>query len=154
MANFNSIEELLKYALKDAEKSLQQDPKIKKVVVDELIPSIEQNVYTPYTPSPSSLYTRHMEHGGLTDPANFEAEPVDNGVSIYSTREGTDGHGDDVYVASIIEGKNPYSIQDRWGYGYEKPRHFVEPARDALEQSGKHVEALKEAMKSKGYEIK
>jgi hypothetical protein len=146
-----NLSELKKYVDAKVKESLQKDEKIKDVVVDEMIQSIEENVYSQYTPR---MYERQKDDGGLTDPSNFKVEPTEDGVAIYSTREGTDRLGNDVYVAEIIEGYAPYSIPDKWGYGYEEPRHFVEPAREKLRQNGKHVDALKESLKNKGLDVK
>lgn len=146
-----NLSELKKYVDAKVKESLQKDEKIKEVVVDEMIQSIEENVYSQYTPR---MYTRQEDQGGLTDPQNFKAEPTQDGIAIYSTREGTDRNGNDVYVAEIIQGYAPYSIPDKWGYGYEEPRYFVEPAREKLRQNGRHVEALRESLQSKGIDIK
>lgn len=148
---FKNLSELANYINKLTKESLQNDSKIKDVVVDEMVKSIEENVYSEYTPR---LYERQKEHGGLTDPQNFTTESTQDGVAIYSTRKGTDKNGTDVYVSEIIEGYAPYSIEDKWGYGYEAKREFVEPAREQLRNNGKLEDALRDSLKRKGVDVR
>ncbi|MFC8688151.1 hypothetical protein [Brevibacillus porteri] len=148
---FRNLNELAMVVDALAKKALQEDHKIKDVVVDEMVQSIEKNVYSKYSPR---MYSRKEAHGGLTDKSNFKAEPTQDGVAIYSTREGVDRNGNNVYVAEVIEGYVPYSIQDKWRYGYESKREFVEPTRDSLRQNGKHLIALKESLKKHGLDVK
>lgn len=152
--SFNNLKDLEKYLNQLAKDVVQTDKKVKKVVVDKMVESIDENVYVPYTPSPSSPYTRHKDNGGLTDPDNFATVPTSEGVEIYSTREGTDRKGDDVYVAEIIEGYKDYSVEDVWGLGFEKPRHFVEPAREKLRKTDDLKNAIADGLKGKRLDVK
>lgn len=147
--NFKELEKMLNDEIK---KTLQQkDSNVKNVTVYELKESINKNVYATYSPKD---YDRQKEHGGLLDDDNFAVEPTKDGVAIYSTREGTDRNGNDVYVAEIIEGYKPYSIEDVWGYGYERPRHYVEPAREKLRDSKDLINALALDLQNMGFKVK
>jgi hypothetical protein len=154
MPQFSSIKQLEVYINKLAKDTLQQkQSNVKEAVVDELVQSIDRNVYDAYTPSPKSPYTRQKDNGGLTDRDNFAVDSTSDGVAIYSTRKGENALGEDVTVAEIVSGYEPYSIPDRWGYGYEEPRKFMEPARENLRGSRKLSDAFKRDLKVKGLNV-
>ncbi|AZV43731.1 hypothetical protein BAOM_3122 [Peribacillus asahii] len=151
MPTFSNLKDLEKYMNQQAKKAMSKGKNVKRAVVDEMIEKIDKNIYPKYDPK---MYTRQTTDGGLTDPENFAMDETAEGVSIYSTREATDRSGQDVYALEIIEGHKEYSIEDTYGYGYEKPRHAVEPTREALRNSNKLTNAMKDDLKSVGLNIK
>lgn len=151
MATFSNLKDLEKYINQKSKVAMNKGKNVKEVVVDELIESIEKNVYDEYSPR---RYKRQTTNGGLTDRDNFAMDETKDGVAIYSTREATDLHGNEVYAMEIIEGHADYSMPDTYGYGYEKPRHAVEPAREKLQNSNKLIDAMAKDLKSVGIDIK
>ena len=151
MTVLKSIKDLEKYVNQKAKVALNKGRNVKEVVVEELIDNINENIYDQYSPR---RYSRQTTDGGLTDRDNFAMDETKDGVAIYSTREATDAQGNDVYAMEIIEGHADYSIPDTYGYGYEKPRNAVEPAREKLRNSGKLVDAMAKDLKSVGIDIK
>lgn len=151
MATFSNLKDLEKYVNQKAKLAMNKGKSVKEVVVDELVISINENIYDEYSPR---RYSRQTTDGGLTDRDNFAMDETKDGVAIYSTREATDLQGNEVYAIEIIEGHADYSMPDIYNYGYEKPRHAVDPAREKLRNSGKLVEAMAKDLKSVGIDIK
>lgn len=152
---FKDLSSLFKHLDKQIKDTIRQDDtNVKNVVVYELQESIKKNVYNAYKSPARNPYRRQGKNGGLLDVNNFRLEPFKDGVSIYSIREGMDRNGEDVYVAEILEGLRPYSIEDVWGYGYETPRHFVDPARKKLSGSKKLYKAFELDLKNSGLSAK
>lgn len=151
MTVLKGFKDLEKYVKQQSKAAISKGRNVKDVVVDELIDSIDKNIYDEYNPR---FYKRQTTNGGLIDRDNFAMDETKDGVAIYSTREATDLHGNEVYAMQIIEGNAEYSIPDTYGYGYEKPRHAVEPARENLRNNGKLTDALGKDLKSIGLDIK
>ena len=151
MTVLKGIKDLEKYVKLQSNVAISKGKNVKNVVVDELIDSINKNIYDEYDPR---FYKRQTTNGGLIDRDNFAIDETKDGVAIYSTREATDLHGNEVYAMEIIEGHSDYSMPDTYGYGYEKPRYAVEPAREKLRNNGKLTDALGKDLKSIGFEIK
>jgi hypothetical protein len=152
--DFKSFKELEKYINQITKKVIQQDDtNVKNVVVHELIESIEDNVYDAYDSPAKNPYERQKSRGGLTDPDNFRIEPTAEGVAISSSRKGNGRYNDNIDVAEIISGYEDYSVEDIWGYGYEEPREFVEPAREKLRNSKRLQKALMLDLKNAGLDV-
>jgi hypothetical protein len=158
MATFNNLKSLFRHIEQKAKEALQQpESNVKDVVVHELKKSIEENVYSQdaYDKTKASApYKRLREQGGLIDDDLFIANPTAKGVSIYSTRMGEDRNGNSVHIADIIEGYATYSTVDIWGYGFESPRHFVDPARQKLKNSRSLKKAFSLDMRNMGINVK
>lgn len=145
-----------------------------KVVMREKVIS---EVYSPYNPS---QYERKEDDGGLSDMRNMKAYPLSGEVGIRLINErmgdGEGGHSSARNVAEIIEyglkdefyviaksgkkkgeeirlypSKNPKNNPNNWKDW--KPRRFTKATQDELEESGRHIETFKDALKKRGYDV-
>jgi hypothetical protein len=144
MAKFKSLDHLYKYIKKEVNKSLDKD--VSRVVKDEMKKVIEEVVYNAYEPS---QYDRQKDDGGLLDESNIK-HGVENGqLWIRNTRsdEGKD-------VAEIVETGVGYDWERSRIYKMQPfPRPFHEETKENLEKNKKHVDALKDSLKNKGFDI-
>ena len=138
--NFDSIEELMEYVKKDMVKTIHRNS---DEIEDVMLINIKQNVYNAYDPV---SYKRRWENGGLYSRDNImvKAKPVADGVSIQIENE-TKANGWDKgqLLAEIIE----YGVgdpEDSETPDYAKPRPFVEPTREDLEE----YETIQKILKS------
>ena len=154
MPDFKNVASAIKFLNKQIAETIQEpDSNVSNVVIGELINSIQENVYDAYTSPAKDPYIRQEEHGGLTDPSNFRVEPTKDGIAVSSSREGYDRSGNNLDVMEIIEGYAEYSIQDKWGYGYETPRHAVTPAVAKLKRGHTLTRAVKLDLKNRGIDV-
>ena len=128
--NFDSIEELMEYVKKDMIKTIHRNS---DEIEDVMLINIKQNVYNAYDPQ---SYKRRWENGGLYSRDNIivSAKPVVDGVNIFIDNI-TKGGGWDkgARIAEIIE----YGVgdpEDSDTPEYAKPRPFIEPTREDLEE--------------------
>lgn len=147
---FRKLSDLFKHIEKKSNEVLQNSEEVKDVMIEETVQQIETNVYEAYKSPAANPYQRKKDEGGLTDPENFDYQPAPNGVLFFSTRYDKDT---DTYIPAVLAGKQPYSIPDRWGYGYEEPRYFITPTVEELLQNNRHIIAFKESMKKSGFKI-
>lgn len=139
------LSEVLKLLkIKATEAMSKENSTVQKVVIDEYIESIEENVYDAYHSPAKNPYKRQMDNGGLTDRSNFRVEKTIDGIAISSSRKGYNSSGEEVDVMDVLEGNEEWSVDDIWGYGFQKRRATVEPVREELRNSNKLSNALKE----------
>jgi len=152
MAQYTSFETLLADLQKQVNKSLVED--VAPVVKDVMRDNILSTVYSAYKPV---KYIRRYNDGGLLDNENIHSELVSDGtISITNdTPINEEYDGDDSTMSlteQIIEGKGySYNLE---GAAYLESRDFMEDTREELRQTGDHVEALKNGLRKKGFEVK
>jgi len=152
MAQYSSYEALLADLQKQVNETLVED--VAPVVKDVMRDNILNTVYSAYKPV---KYIRRYNDGGLIDNENIHSELVSDGtISITNDTPVNEEYGGDDSTMSlteqIIEGKGyNYNLE---GAAYLEPRDFMEDTREELRQTGDHVEALKNGLRKKGFEVK
>ncbi len=131
-ALFNQLE-------KDIVNTLQNE--VAETVKDEMQTAVQRTVYDAYTPK---QYSRRLSDGGMLDGKNIQCV--------------SDGHTLTVKnIAPLDNGRTDYALDDIVvnGMGYMPyPRDFYSECAEQLKTSEKHVEALKQGLKKKGYGVK
>jgi len=151
MANNKQLNDILNKLQKKVNQVIQKDKsEVQEMTIKVFQESIEEHVYDAYKSPAKDPYVRDREKGGLTDRENFDVQKIKNGVSIENVRKGEEFGGRTVNVLEIIEGKERYSVEDIWGYGFEAPRHAVEPTVKTLKHTNVLTDALKEELKKDG----
>lgn len=125
--------------------------KIKSAMIQDVVPAvietekkhIQTDIYSAYQPH---LYKRT---GDLLQDSNFQVEIIDDGVIITN-----ETYHDGKYIPEIMETGEGWSIPDVWGYGYTKPRPFVENTRNEILATGIHKEKLKQGLIKQGLDVK
>jgi hypothetical protein len=140
MPSFNNLRDLLRYAQKQVEESIQSD-RVKDAVIEVGKRHVESDVYDVY-PDPV-MYERTYQ---LRE--NWTAEDIENGVRFYDPRYDEE------------TGKNiTYTIVSGRGYDYPVPpnltqgRPFIEKTKEDLMQNKQHIEAFKEEMRERGFDV-
>lgn len=129
--DFNSIEELVMYALSDMATVLKVD--VVEEIKDIEKEKIQENVYDVYEPS---RYERRYDNEGLRDKNNIKGEVsiIGNEVLLEVTNDtlvskDSFDSPQGTYLDEIIEyGMPPYR------HPYDKPRPFIQPTIEELEE--------------------
>lgn len=104
-------------------------------------------VYDAYKPRE---YIRRENNGGLSDQDNIVGEIVSEGCLEISND--TPFNGDNPYKDTLTE-----VIVTGEGYNYPPKvgaRDFIQSTKDVLENTKAHVDALKNGMKKRGFDVK
>lgn len=136
---FKNLNDLMKHIENDVQDVLENE--VAETVKDELVTSIHDDVYAAYSPE---HYLRRMENGGLSDRNNLEAT-VRDGVLMVKD------------VAPLDNGRTDYALDDIIVHGYgNQPfaRDFYSRTEERLIDTNDHVEAMKNGLKEKGYNVK
>ena len=150
---FKNWSEIEKYLVKQISSSMQLE--VAKEVVDVMVEpggTIDEDVYKPYTPYSTDGVTPHyIRTYELKNPANFDTKMVDsNTLSVRSTRS---ENGRD--IAEVIEYGKGYND---WGYTRDLDeeigaRPFHQKTKEKLQQTGRHVKALKRGLTKRGLKV-
>lgn len=147
MPSFKNLKEFERFLQKQINNALQNE--VKNEVEETMRDHIQKDVYEAYTPYSTDGVTPHYERT-YELLRSIESNLVDNGVlSVENTR-----HEGDRDIVSVIE----YGQGYQWGYVRNLDeeigaRPFVENTRHELEQTNKHVEALKKGLKRQGIDV-
>lgn len=144
--DFDNLDELAKFVNKNVIKeSLKTD--VADKVIEIAKDHVDEDIYDVYTPK---IYERT---GQLKE--SFKAIETEDGIEIINTRRDGDRN-----IPEIIEYGQSKSSQ---GYEYPayypsgdnfiQPRPFIENTRIELEHGRQHIEALKESLRKKGYDV-
>ena len=104
-------------------------------------------VYDAYKPRE---YIRRENNGGLSDQDNITGEIVSDGRLEISND--TPFNGDNPYKDTLTE-----VIVTGEGYNYDSgigARDFIQDTKDVLASTKAHVDALKNGMKKRGFDVK
>lgn len=148
MPSFNNLKELERFLQKQINNALQNE--VKNEVEETMRDHIQKDVYEAYTPYSTDGKTPHYERT-YELLRSIESNLIDNGVlSVENTR-----HEGNRNIVSVIE----YGQGYQWGYVRNLDeeigaRPFVSNTRRELEQTNKHVEALKKGLKRQGVDVK
>ncbi len=136
---FNNLNDLFKKIENDIQDTMQNE--VAETVKEEMQAAIQSTVYDAYTPK---QYSRRLSDGGMLDGKNIQTM--------------SDGHTLTVKnIAPLDNGRTDYALDDIVvnGMGYMPyPRDFYSECAEQLKTSEKHVEALKQGLKKKGYGVK
>jgi hypothetical protein len=163
MPEFRSIKELNNYLKKQIADSMQKAGEVAERVVRE---HVDKDVYQAYKPEQyettfelrESLFTKTPKIKNDT----IEVE-VKHNTDLINSHEPNQHH-------SVVESYEPQDVSDWipyivhngktaniWGddpnTAYLKPRPYFDNAREELEQSKEHVEALKNDLRRKGINV-
>ena len=115
-----------------------------KVYMSDVIQSVVYDAYTP------KMYIRRGAYGGLGDQNNITGTLVSDGQL-------------EIANEAPFNGANPYKdtltevIVTGEGYNYDPgigPRDFIQATKDVLANTKAHVDALKNGMKKRGFDVK
>ncbi len=138
MPQFRSLSQLGGYINDLAKKSIKED--VAPAVKQRMQENIETMVYS-YEPK------RYERTGQLKE--DIDIRDVEDGVVIVPTR--TDEETGK-YIPSVIESGVGYNYTG-YGYEYEKPRPFVSQTRNDFQDSGEHIQLLKQGLKKNGLDV-
>lgn len=162
MPNFSSLKELEKYLQNAINKSL--DKEVAKAVKEQIQIAVDEVVYQSGTPVKYERRGGNI-YGGMGNPIgtgslsdiNEMNHIVNNGQLIVTDDAKRNenykfaGIGYDTnksLTENIVEG---YGNKSYW---YNKPRDFIEKAKENLRQDKYHVEALKEGLERQGFDVR
>ena len=157
---FRTIKELQEYLKKEIADSMLKAGKVAERVVRE---HVDKDVYQAYSPS---VYEATFE---LRESLFTKTPQIKNNIIEVEVKHNTDliNSYEPNQHHSVVEDYNPQDVSDWipyivhegktaniWGdssdAAYLKPRPYFDNAREELEQSKEHVEALKNDLRSKG----
>lgn len=147
MVSFKNLKELERFLQKQINNALQIE--VKNEVEETMRSHIQKDVYEAYTPYSTDGKTPHYERT-YELLRSIKSNLVDNGVlCVENTR-----HEGDRDIVSVIE----YGRGYQWGYVRNLDeeigaRPFVANTKFELEQTNKHVEALKKGLKRQGVDV-
>lgn len=106
------------------------------------------------------VYERRYENGGLISDENIIVEVIENGITVRNVTKAKDN--DTFNLAELIENGDGYNgleytykdNRDDTSYQYLQPRPFIKNTRQELRENRKHIKALKEGLKNKGYNVR
>ena len=136
---FNNLNDLFKKIENDIQDTMINE--VAENVKDEMIDAVQTSVYSVYDPVE---YIRRYGDGGLGARENIKVDEIDNGIMLKD-------------IAPLDNGRTDYALDDIVvnGMGYMPyPRDFYSECAEQLKTSEKHVEALKQGLKRKGYGVK
>lgn len=167
MPTFNNFDDLMKFIKQEVADSMQTDvAEVVKQVEQEMIQIDVYDVYNivngvhqePY------VHVRRKTYGGLQDTQNMKAEIVEvsnDNVVLSITNETRGDKQTSLYVAPLVEygdmsGYGEYNYKtnrDGTAWQYLQARPFTADTIKELEASGKHVNALRESLIRKGFNV-
>lgn len=136
---FKNLNDLMKHITKDVSDVLQHE--VADTVKSHMQEAIQTTVYDAYDPE---HYTRRMENGGLLDGDNIEAAVSGDTLTVRD-------------VAPLDNGRTDYALDDIVIHGYGNqpfPRDYISTTEERLIKTNDHVEAMKQGLKKKGYNVK
>lgn len=136
---FKNLDALMKHIQKDVQDTLKNE--VAETTKSHMQEAIQTTVYDAYDPE---HYTRRMGNGGLLDGDNIEAAV--NGDTL-TVRD----------VAPLDNGRTDYALDDIVIHGYGNqpfPRDYISTTEERLIKTNDHVEAMKQGLKKKGYNVK
>lgn len=136
---FNNLNDLFKKIENDIQDTMINE--VAENAKDEMIDAVQTSVYSVYDPVE---YIRRYGDGGLGARENIKVDEIDNGIMLKD-------------IAPLDNGRTDYALDDIVvnGMGYMPyPRDFYSECAEQLKTSEKHVEALKQGLKKKGYGVK
>lgn len=161
--DFDDLKDLYKYVEKAHEETACKD--VQEVIKEVESDVIDEEVYSKYE-NPTE-YERREKSGGLGDTNNMIVHPpkkIGNIIEVEITNETPIKPPDDGLIRhyrldEVIEYGDryyeyPIKNRDEGTYTYLKPRPFTEKTKIRLLATKEHEKAYKNAMKSKGIDIK
>ena len=136
---FKNLNDLMKHIENDITDVLQHE--VADTAKSHMQEAIQTTVYDAYDPE---HYTRRMGNGGLLDGDNIEAAV--NGDTL-TVRD----------IAPLDNGRTNYALDDIVIHGYGNqpfPRDYISTTEERLIKTNDHVEAMKQGLKKKGYNVK
>lgn len=136
---FKNLNDLMKHITKDVTDVLQHE--VADTAKSHMQEAIQTTVYDAYDPE---HYTRRMGNGGLLDGDNIEAAVSGDTLTVRD-------------VAPLDNGRTDYMLDDIVIHGYGNqpfPRDYISTTEERLIRTNDHVEAMKQGLKKKGYNVK
>jgi hypothetical protein len=161
MPTFKGRNELYKYIQDKVVETMKDE--VADAVRFEEQKQIEKVVYEAYE-QPYVYERRKFNNGGLQDTEMMVAvvEKQGNSVvlSVINMAKGADQ--EDLYIAPLIEygdnaGYGEYQFKynrDHTSWKYLQSRPFTQETIKALQRSGVHIQALKEGLEKRGFDVR
>lgn len=165
MPEFKSLTELNKHLQKQLKDALNNE--VAEVIKSEEQRKVKTEVYDKYNVVKGEqkepyVYQRRGSSGGLSDKKNMKSRTknVRNGAEL-SIENKTKGKDENIYISDLVEGGDGYngldynfkSNRDGTAEQYLQARPFQQKTVESLEQSGEHVEALKNGLQRLGLDV-
>lgn len=142
MTTVNGISGLTKYVNQISKQAMNSGSSTKRAVIDTGKKHVQTDVYDVYTPDESNPYS-YKRTGELKE--NWKTEPTSDGMAVYSNR-----YDDGRYVSEIVESGIGYSYDFEYN-GVSRP--FTKNTVLELQNSNKLADALKQDLRSKGFNV-
>lgn len=136
---FNNLNSLLEHIQNDIQDILKNE--VAETVKEHMQEAVQSTVYDAYDPK---YYTRRLENGGLIDGNNIETAVSGNTLTVRDK-------------APLDNGRTDYALDDIIIHGYGNqpfPRDFISDTEERLIKTNDHVEAMKDGLRKKGYNVK
>lgn len=136
---FKNLDTLMKYIQDDIQDVLRNE--VAETVKSHMQEAIQTDVYDAYDPK---YYTRRLENGGLIDGNNIETAVSGNTLTVRDK-------------APLDNGRTDYALDDIIIHSYGNqpfPRDFISSTEERLIKTNDHVEAMKNGLRKKGYNVK
>jgi hypothetical protein len=142
MPTFKNLNDLFAYAQKQAASVLKNE--VAQEVKQQMHEVIEEVTYEQYEP------LQYIRTHKLSDVANMEVTVIDDDtIEIINTRH--DGETD---VARVVATGIGYSWLNSPIAQARLERNFYEDTYNFLKYNGRHVKAMKEGLKKRGFNVK
>lgn len=138
---FKNLDSLFKHIEKQVQDTMENE--VADAVKDNMAEAVQTSVYDAYNPM---YYKRRMQNGGLIDKDNMEVTEIPNGIAVRDVapldngRNRSDFSLDEIIVNGL--GNQPFK------------RDMYACCKEKLEQNNDHVEALKQGLKKRGFNVK
>lgn len=152
MKSFKSFAEIEKYLQKTINDALNKE--LSQHVKEEIQTAVSTEVYMAGIPK---VYVRRggNDHGGMGNPLGTGSladtdtmnHTVNNGELVVTNNALPSDPTFGDLTENIVMG---YGSRDAW---YNKPRDFIGEAKKNMEETGSHIEVMKDALRSRGLNV-
>ena len=135
----NSIEKILAEINSKIQNALENE--VAETVIDTMQEVIQEDVYNTYQPE---YYKRRYHDNGLIDRDNIHIDVAENSITLKNEAILTGGEADFKLDEAVV-----------YGYGgLPAPRDFYSSCRERLNDTGRHVKALKKGLRRQGIDVR
>lgn len=158
MPDFSDLESLRKYLESNMQQVLEKE--VFEAIREEMIKTIDDEVYGKYNPTGINKYVRKESQGGLKDPANIKGYMINGKLYVRNERKDWEGTKpgaigtprNDRSVAEAVEYGTRYEWADSKMYQSPIARPFMKMTTYRLQGNSKHIIAMIRGLKSRGIE--
>lgn len=174
MVKYKKVSDLFEGLKDNVSKALKTERVIDEVR-DAMVEAVKDEVYDEYITraKPSERYIRKENKGGLADKKNIKAKEIKGDklkvhVRNYRRDKGWMAEGytdedanilkgrlvDETVVNGHLKDKGWYYFSSKYDSEYKKPRNFYKTTVEYLDDTNRHITALKKELKKNGIKTK